>query len=206
MSIETLLAENTAALKELTTAILAGNESRDEVLKLAKGTPTASGSAASKELTVAEIKDKVQGADLATLQAMLGEEENGKNRQGAIKAIQEALDAITPAAGTEPATEAPKEEPAAAAAVPDGEKTKGIFSAWFSSTNDEGERAARREFIAQISGAIGATVSTADEDGRRKALFYLERKKSGLDVDFKAEYDFAGDPKQDVGAEDEPAL
>jgi len=45
-------------------------------------------------LSVAEIKAAAEDADLATLEAMLAEEEAGKNRKGAVSALNDAIEAI----------------------------------------------------------------------------------------------------------------
>lgn len=42
--------------------------------------------------------------------------------------------------------------------------------------------------------------SKLDADQRKQAWFYIQRWNAGLDVNFSADYDFDGDPKQDAAA------
>lgn len=66
----------------------------------------------------------------------------------------------------------------------------------------------RRAFIASLMTELGTAKlcgpeSKLDEDGRKKASFYIMRKAEGLKVDFGADYDFDGDVTQ--GGEPEAA-
>lgn len=118
-----------------------------------------------------------------------------------------------PAAATteEPKTEAPA--PAAAAklatALPrDADELKAFVSAWTGGTDDPEERKARVEFLKAIAQELGVEAKFAAlagaEDGIKRTVFYISRKKEGLTVDFSADYDFDGDPAQDaVGNEDD---
>lgn len=65
----------------------------------------------------------------------------------------------------------------------------------------------RKEFIASVMQELGTPMlcgdkSTLDDDGRKKADFYIRRKAEGLKVDFDAEYDFDGEVTQGDGEPD----
>lgn len=218
MSLEQALAENTAALNRVAALLEVSNAARADLLaKNGVATPTATPAASSDDgMSVAEVKEAVKTADLATLKTMLAEEQNGKNRTTAISAIEAAIEAATPKAEPAPnapaggvaapdtSTEAPKTSESAPAGetkatVLSGEAAAQAFGDWFASTNDEAERNARRAFVGEIVKKFGKRVGELDEDGRTKAIFWLRRKQAGLEVDFDAAYDFSGDPQQSVG-------
>lgn len=235
MSIEQLLKENTAALTRMGDLLEISNAARADLLAQAGGTASAAPAASTSsdsDMTVAEIKAAVKDADKATLEAMLTAENDGKARTSAVKAIQDAIDALPtgettaeegnesasdakePASSTEEQktnTSAPAADDKNAQPVPagvTGEQAAGAFGAWFGETDDEDERAKRRAFVGQIVSSLGAKISELDEAGRRKAIFYLRRKRAGLADDFEAAFDFDGSPTQDVpeaAAAEEPA-
>ncbi len=239
MSIEQLLKENTAALTRMGDLLEISNAARADLLAQAGGTASAApaaSTASDSDMTVAEIKAAVKDADKATLEAMLTAENEGKARTSAVKAIQDAIDALptgetTAEEGNEEVTEDAESKtadtttettttsPASASPSDDknaqpvpagvtGEQAAGAFGAWFGETDDEDERAKRRAFVGQIVSTLGAKISELDEAGRRKAIFYLRRKRAGLADDFEAAFDFDGSPTQDVpeaAAAEEPA-
>ena len=105
--------------------------------------------------------------------------------------------APAPAAAAKPATALPK----------DADELKAFMSAWTGATDDVVERKARVDFLKAIAQELGVEAKFAAlagaEDGIKKTVFYINRKKEGLTVDFSADYDFDGDPAQDaVGNED----
>lgn len=224
MSLEQALAENTAALNRVAALLEVSNAARADLLaKNGVAAPTAAPAAYSDDgMSVAEVKEAVKTADLATLKTMLTEEQNGKNRTTAISAIEAAIEAATPKAqvapnaadnSTAPAQQSTIAQSPEAANAPvepksvvlSAEAAAQAFGDWFSSTNDEAERNARRAFVGEIVKKFGKRVGELDEDGRGKAIFWLRRKQAGLEVDFEAAYDFSGDPQQSVGgaAEDD---
>jgi hypothetical protein len=219
MSLEQALADNTAALREVAELLKISNADRAKLLAAggATPTPTPSTSSGDTEMTVAEIKAAAEKADKATLEKMLADETGGKNRATAVKAIEAALVALdggnsAPDAGAaasestpEPQAASPSPAPTAGATdknaqpVPaeiSADQAKAAFGGWFGETDDENERVARRTFVEQIVGALGAKITDLDLTGRRKAIFYLRRKRAGMDVDFSASYDFEGSPTQ----------
>lgn len=78
------------------------------------------------------------------------------------------------------------------------EQAATAFGAWFGETDEEGERATRRGFVEQIVGKLGGRVSELEPAKARQAVFYLRRKRAGIEVDFGAAYDFDGSPTQDA--------
>lgn len=228
MSIEQLIADNTAALNRVADLLEISNAGREKIIAAQGGTtaPATSSASADTDMTVPEIKEAVKNADLPTLQAMLKSENEGKARSTAIKAIEEAIAAAgegnsestdTKAADTSEAkaeetstSTAPAADDKNAQPVPKGvtgEQAAGAFGAWFGETDDEDERAARRAFVGKIVATLGDKISELDEAGRRKAIFYLRRKRAGLEDNFEAAFDFEGSPTQDVpeAAAEEPA-
>lgn len=219
MSIETLIAENTAALKRVADLLEVSNADRAKLLASAGAGAVAStgAGAADDGLTVADIKEQVKSADLATLNSMLAAEKEGKNRSSAVKAIEDAIAAAGKPADKPYETTAERAaatDPAPAAAdknaqpVPAGvtaEQAATAFGAWFGETDEEGERAKRRGFVEQIVAKLGGRVSELEPAKARQAVFYLRRKRAGLDVDFEAAYDFDGSPTQELTAAAAPA-
>jgi hypothetical protein len=224
MTLELALAENTAALNRVAELLTISNADRAKLLAGGStnvGSGTAStASSGDTEMSVADIKTAAHQADKATLEQMLADETGGKNRATAVKAIEAALAKLTegksdgPSAG---ASETPAETPNPAAATPSGQgaspsdknaqpvpgeisadQAKAAFGGWFGETDDEGERGNRRSFVEEMVGALGAKVGDLDLTGRRKAIFFLRRKRAGLSVDFAAAYDFDGSPTQEL--------
>ena len=94
---------------------------------------------------------------------------------------------------------------------PDG--LRAAFSPYLTGETDPDKKKARIANVSAILAEIGVeTINPIEgkkaletDDDKRRALFYLERFKAGLPVDFNADYDFNADPTtQDVKAE-EPA-
>ena len=108
-----------------------------------------------------------------------------------------------------------KPEPKKAEWSPDlsADGLRSAFSPYLTAVKDDADKKARIANVSAILSEIGVeTINPiegkkaleTDED-KRRALFYLERFKAGLPVDFNADYDFNADPTtQDVKAE-EPA-
>lgn len=220
MSLEQALQENTAALKQVAELLIVSNADRQAIMQKEgmSGTPTPTPSNSSSAPTVAEIKEAVKTADEATLKTMLEEETNGKARSTALDAINAALaekqaasDEAETADGEAEAAEQEKSAEKAEPAVDDknaqpvptevsGEAIKKAFGNWFGETDDEDERAARRAFVSTIVEKLGGNLSELHLENRRMSIFYLRRKRAGLEVDLDAEYDFNGSPTQDAPA------
>lgn len=125
----------------------------------------------------------------------------------------------TPRAKKEDATpkteDAPKVEekpknpdkPKAAALPKNADELKTFVSAWTGGTDDADERAARVQFLKDIAAELGVAPKFAElagaEDGIKKTVFYINRKKEGLKVDFGADYDLDGDPAQDAAGNED---
>lgn len=224
MSLEQAIAENTAALTRVAELLELSNADRAKLLAASGATPavTSTATTGETELSVADIKAAAETADKAALEAMLADEKGGKNRATAVKAIEAALAKFAEGKSDGPsadATDTPAETPTPAAATPSGQgaspsdknaqpvpaeitadQAKAAFGGWFAETDDEDERGNRRGFVEQIVGALGAKVGDLDLAGRRKAIFFLRRKRAGVTVDFSAAYDFDGSPTQDAPA------
>lgn len=217
MSLEQLITDLTAQMKRVGDLLEISNDARAELIaqhgggsKTATSTSSTSGDSVP---TVAEIKAQAKDADKATLEQMLKDEEGGKNRTTAVDAIKAALanqgegNAETAETETAPAESAAQNTSTTAAPSDDknaqpvpaevsGEAAGKAFANWFGETDDEDERANRRTFVAGIVEALGNRVSELDLTGRRKAIFFLRRKRANLEVDFGAAYDFDGSPTQ----------
>jgi len=183
---------------------------------------------ADEGMSVADIKEAAKSADAETLGKMLAAEKAGKNRATALKAIEDAMSAAnakegyqldqvgesssdvgSAASNSQQPTEPSPSTTASAAPASDKnaqpvpaeiavEAATGAFGAWFGETDDEGERAKRREFVQQIVATLGSRIGELDNTGRRKAIFFLRRQRAGLPIDFGAAYDFDGSPTQDA--------
>lgn len=219
MSLEEAIKENTAVLREVAALLTISNGDRKALIEKAgiSASPAATSAASNDgELSVADIKEAVKTADLDTLKQMLEDEKGGKNRSSAVSAIENAIKANSAGdAGEEPSAGAaetasteesqaasPSSAPAAEpkSGVPSADELKGMFGAWFGETDDEKKRLNRRGFVEQIVEKLGAKLGDLDEAGRAKAAFYLARVRAGVQVDFSADYDFAGDPAQTVAS------
>lgn len=82
-------------------------------------------------------------------------------------------------------------------------QVKSEFIGWLGETTDLEVRKERAAFVTAVGQHFGVkqpfhpTDGLADDDARKQTLFYLRRKREGLNVDFAAEYDFDGDPLAD---------
>jgi len=225
MSLEAALEANTAALARVADLLEVSNADRAKLLASAGGAaaPTPASGGTDDGLSVAEVKEKVKSADLPTLQAMLVDEKSGKARATAVKAIEDAIAAATPgnapgesdagsaSSGSTTQIQADASTTASGAAasdknaqpVPQGvtaEQAREAIGAWVSETDDADERAKRTEFVAKIVGKLGSRIGELDSAKARQAVFYLRRKRAGLDVDFDAGFDFDGSPTQTAPA------
>jgi hypothetical protein len=83
--------------------------------------------------------------------------------------------------------------------------------AWMEGKDDAAKKAAGA-FLADMlahfgcGGKLTGPESKLNAEQRKQAKFYIERKAAGLPVDFNAEYDFDGDPKQGAAAAEEDPL
>lgn len=144
--------------------------------------------------------------------------------------VEAATGSESAAAATPPVTDAPTptgvaEVPAAATEVSHGDleadakdfqaakaateiseaEIRAAFGAWLNTFDtDDKKKAANAALIAPICQKFQSkNLVLLDQAGRRAALFYLARKQAGLEVDFNADYDFAGDPTQDAPGSDD---
>lgn len=87
--------------------------------------------------------------------------------------------------------------------VKDADGLKAHVGAWTGATEDADERAKRVGVLKAMAEHFGCAPKfaelAADSDRLKQSLFFIERAKAGLPIDFSADYDFAGDPKQDGG-------
>lgn len=175
MSLETVLAENTAALiahGELLKQIdqnqqrlLAGQQTAIDKVEPVKATRARK----TKDETPATTTDTKTGEDAAVV-----EEKTGTTTTAAAPVTAEQLKTF-----------------AQGWMVEDGKD---------SATYKE-----RGPFLMDIQKHLGAEklFQMTDADDLKKAMFFVRRKKAGLDVNFDVEYDFDGDPEQAEAAGDD---
>jgi len=83
----------------------------------------------------------------------------------------------------------------------DSEKLKAFVGTWTGGTDDQTERARRVQLLKDIAAKLGVpTQFGALIPHLSRVVFYIERDRAGATVDLTAEYDFAGDPAQEVAA------
>lgn len=106
------------------------------------------------------------------------------------------------ASGVDAASSASEAKP-----VLNADGMKALCGAFTKAAADDTDRAARVAWLKSLAGyffpngdVVGTAALVATPDNAKKAEFFIERKKAGLDVDFGAEYDFDGDPKQEVAS------
>lgn len=169
MSLETHLAENTAAAKELTAALTRVAENQERLI-------------AGQEKAIEKIEAGKGAASRTT------------------KKAESAPEKSTP----EPAAE---KKAAEETGVTDAD-VKAAATAWMNGKSKE-QRAEAAEFIFAMLDEFGidnrmltGPESKLSAEQRKQALFYIQRKAAGLPVDFKADYDFDGDPTQGADEED----
>jgi len=81
------------------------------------------------------------------------------------------------------------------------QQVKGEFLGWLASAPDAEKRKEQSAFLMSIGQHFGVSKPFGPEgmktdEQRQKALFFMRRKRANLPVDFKADYDFAGEPEQ----------
>lgn len=179
MSLEQLIADNTAALNANTEA---QRENTARVMELI---------AASAEARAVIDRMEPGGSKPAT-----------RSRKAKDEAPAAAATTETPAAETPAAAAATETKPGARTRnidlSPDAVREQ--FATWLSgdaNAEEQGRRAGIAGAIVQHFGAANLR-SFADDEQRYYALFYLERAKAGLKIDFNQEYDFDGDPLFDA--------
>lgn len=103
-------------------------------------------------------------------------------------------------AADEPASEVVEEKPKPAATEEKAKLTFAVAAKTWLDQKEQGsaEYKVRGKTIMGILGNFGAAkMSEVPAENEDKAMFYLKRAASGLTINFDAEYDFEGDPKQD---------
>lgn len=188
MSIEQLLAENTAALRENT----------ETVQKLIAG----------RDAALAKLEEKVAAGEAKPARA--------SRKKADAEAGNAATDAATDSpASTSPEPSAQSSAPAAAPAI--DQTITDAVTGYLKGTEDEAERKVRTGDITSIMSHFGGKLvgphSTLDADQKVQALFYVRRFAAGCEVNFSQDYDFSGDPAQGAapavtveGEEDEFAI
>ena len=107
-----------------------------------------------------------------------------------------------PAATEMPAAAA---DSASDAAVFTPNDLKVVATKWRNSTEDADVHATQNAFLKSIAEHFGSPKlsgpdCTFDSDQVKQAIFFVKRKSGGLTVDFGADYDFDGSPKQETAA------
>lgn len=117
------------------------------------------------------------------------------------KAANTADNTTSTRRGRPPKVETPAKESKTTSSVEfTNEMLKEATLPWMTAAKGD-EKAAIKDFLKALTTEFGVTKVTeiADQDELKRALFYVARRKEGLEVDFNAEYDFDGEPTQDVG-------
>lgn len=187
MSIETLLQENTAAVLTLAEAIKAQTAITERVV-----------------LGQQAAIEKLEGAKAAAT----GTRTRRKAGDDApsTPAAEDAGNAAPADTASGAAVASNASEPKTNAVL-DADGMKALCGAFTKAAADDADRAARVAWLKSLAGyffpngdVVGTAALVATPDNAKKAEFFIERKKAGLDVDFGAEYDFDGDPKQEVAS------
>lgn len=186
MSIETLLAEQTAAITTNTSTM-------DKLIAALAVT------AQNQERLIAgqaAAIDKVEGAK--TTRKTKAEKE-AEALTGGVVGNAEPAATVSGVAGATTAAE-PK--------VISEDDLRTLATGWI--TADGAEKGSeiyktRGTFMAGVASHLGSPTlagpkATLDADGRKKAHFYISRKKAGHDVDFGVDYDFDGPHDQDTAS------
>lgn len=85
-------------------------------------------------------------------------------------------------------------------AIADAEALKAYVGAWTGAV-EGADRASRVDLLKAIAAEFGVAPKFSDlMPHLQKTLFYIERAKAGLTVDFKADYDFDGSPSVPAAA------
>jgi hypothetical protein len=188
MSIEQLLADQTAALRDQTAAIrentaalLQLHAGREEALKQLAGVAAGGGEAPKTTRTRRTKAEDVGGASTA----------NDSGANDASGGSTAAGSPATSAAGADTSTRRDVDF------SEDGLKKS--VGDWLQETSDGEERNRRALQVKAMldhfgSPTVAGPKSTLDEDQRYQATFYVARFIAGLPVDFSTDYDFDADP------------
>lgn len=179
---------------------------RTDAGSLRKGSPNMSLEEALLEHTAAlkentEILKRVVAGQQAALDKLDGAKASGSTGRGRGKKEEPA--AQEPEKAPEPT---PTPEPETTSFLPaikvgDDEALKAHVQPWLGAA-EKGtpEATARVDFLKDAAKELGVnpkfTELAADADRLKQFLFFFERKKAGLEVNFSADYDFDGDPTQ----------
>lgn len=94
-----------------------------------------------------------------------------------------------------------KVEPVKAAADTTDDDIKAAAAAWTNGASQEArmDAACKMKSVLEhfgVGGKLTGPESKLDADMRKQTVFFIKRWAAGLPVDFNADYDFDGDPKQ----------
>lgn len=182
MSIEQLLAENTAALNANTETMGKLIAGREAALAQFEKQAAVAGEAPKPTRTRKPKADEAPAAG--------GGGEAGGNAAGSA------------AAGS--TVESPAASPSSAPTVgPDDAEIRAAAATYIKgASDDEDARQARGANLKAITDHFGTKTlvgpeGVQDADQRQQTLFFIKRFDAGCPVDFSQEYDFSGDPTQD---------
>lgn len=147
---------------------------------------------------------------LAGQQAALDKVEAPKATRGR-KAKEDAAPAAEEVKAESAAEKVVEEKPAAAEKAPEtpslatGEAVKTHALSWINEVaKTDPVRKERGDFVLAVQNHLGTKLGElTDADEIKQAVFFIERKKAGHDVDFGAEYDFDAAVDQEVAGGDE---
>jgi hypothetical protein len=187
MSIEQLLADNTAALtrnSDLLERVIAGQEAAMEKLN--------AGGASTRKPRGSKATETPADPIAAAAGNSTGD-------------AAESADTASGAEGATAAVETVTTQTVAdiAGGITTEAQMKEYVTGWTGSTEDADERGARVNLLKAIAGKLGVAPKFADlVPHAAKAVFLIERAKAtGVDsVDVEAAYDFDGDPAQEAPA------
>lgn len=181
MSIEALLAENTAALIANTEQLKLLNAGREDALAaLTAKTDAPKGTGRGRKAAEPAATEQV-----ATATASASTAETQSTMASTTTLAKSTVDVSDDA-------------------------MRAFVSGWLKSTEDASEVAARGDQLKSILAHFGVSALVGEkgitgEDERRQALFFVTRFKEGLTVDFSADYDFDADPLTQGNTEPAPA-
>lgn len=155
--------------------------------------------------TQVAIQERLVAGQAAALEKI----DAGKDKVAAAprrsRAAKEEPEATATPKTAEPApTESGAEDADSASNKPAAYSFADYTKAWLNSQEQGSAEYKRRgKLLMSILGNFGAgKISEVDEKHHAAAVFFVKRDEAGKTIEFDAEYDFAGDPAQELEADD----
>lgn len=150
------------------------------------------------------IQERLVAGQAAALEKIEGGKEKATTTRRTRAAKDEPEAAPAPKAEEPAPTASGAEDAASASSEPKKVSFADYAKAWLNSQEQGSAEYKRRgKLLMSILGNFGAgKISEVDEKHHTAAVFFIKRDEAGKPIDFDAEYDFAGDPAQDVEDDD----